>query len=131
LLLVVSVAAWVGYSAAASPPPSDPILCNPAWVKFVEQYPHDWEQRVHPKLRAVIAWQRLVGCHAVVIGYADEVGNLKYTAPKVKILIGRWDGTDLFKLGIPRTYNGKPVEIVDIKDFPQFFGVERPNGFLD
>lgn len=118
--LVAALLALVfALTAAQAAQPTDPVLQHPGFAVFAAQHPRDWEQRVHPRVRPIINWQRAVGSHAVILGWADEEGNPRYPNPRVVIHVGRWDGNDLFALGLPRTYNGKPVVINDIKDIPR------------
>ena len=66
---------------------------------------------MHPLVQPAIRWQSAVGFYAIIQGYSDEEPNPSYPNPKYRIRLGCWDGTDLFELGIPRVYNGKPVRI--------------------
>ncbi len=91
---------------------AEPALFHPGLAKAASDYPEDWEQRAHPDIRPFITWQRVVGFHAIIGGYSDEAPNPSYPNPKYIIRLRCWDGTDLFELGVPRIYNGKPVEII-------------------
>ncbi len=106
-----------GKIACPTPSPAqllaDPVLFHPGLAKAARDYPEDWEQRVHPLVQPVVTWQRVVGFHAIIQGYSDEEPNPSYPNPKYIIRLGCWDGTDLFELGIPRVYNGKPVEVIE------------------
>jgi len=102
---------------------TDPALRNPVFAEFARQHPADWEQLTDPRVKPLIIWQRLVGGHALVIGWANEQANPGYSHPRVVIDIIYWDGSDLFALGLPRTYNNKPVVIQDLKEIPQAGGL--------
>ncbi len=117
-LLVVLLAVWIPGSSSAGPPGDDALRRHPGFAKFIERYPQDWEQRIQPNTRPIVTWQRIVGSHALILGWADEEPNPQYTTPRVGISVANWDHTDLFALGIPKVYNGKPVEIID-GGFPQ------------
>lgn len=67
----------------------------------------------------MIGWQRLIGCHAWVIGWADEQANPTYQHPRVVIDIAHWDHTDLFTLGLSHVYDGKPVFIHQESELPR------------
>lgn len=119
LLTLIAFGAMLSSSVVEAQGPQDPAFFDPSIAAFVKKYGKDWEKFVHPDLRIVIQFQRIVGTHAIIAGYSDEKPNAQYTNPKFVLRVYQWDGTDLFKLGIPRVYNGKPVEIVDIKQLPK------------
>lgn len=96
---------------------NDPALRNPMFAGFAQKYGKDWDKQVHPKVRILLDLQRIMGSHALIVGFSDEEPNPQYTNPKVRIFITQWDGADLFALGIPRVYNGKPVEIMPMRGF--------------
>jgi hypothetical protein len=107
--VVLLLLAGTGVARADEPDPA--LACNPALAAFARQHPADWEQRLDPSVRPMAGWQRIVGCHAQVIGWADEQPNPTYPHPRVVIDVAGWDHTDLFGLGLPRTYDDKPVVI--------------------
>jgi hypothetical protein len=104
---------------AAQTAQMDPALRLPGIAELAREHPTDWVQRVAPSIRPMIAWQRIVGSHALILGWSGEQPNATYTHPRVVIMVGEWDGTDLFALGLPRVYNGKPVVIEDHKAYPR------------
>lgn len=106
-LVGVGAFMWLRASQAVN----EAAFCNPLFAEAAQQNPNDWEQRIHPTVKPMLDWQRIVDCHAVIIGWGDPENE-------VVINVGRWDGTDLFALGLPRVYNGKPVVIRDVGDFP-------------
>lgn len=83
----------------------------PGIAVFAAQHPTDWEQRLHPGIRNMVAFQRMIGEHATVIYFSDEEPNPGYTNPKVLVGVMDWDGADLFTAGVPRFHGGKPVDI--------------------
>ena len=103
----------------SSQPIGDAALCFPEFAELARQYPADWEERVHPSIRPIIGLQRSIGQHALVVGFADEEPSPTYPNPNPVVSVAYWDGTDLFSLGVPRTYNGKPVVIMDRKEPPK------------
>ncbi len=92
--------------------PTNPFLSHPA-LATVERERPDWKEHVDAGFNPVVEWQRIVGCHAMMVGFSDEEPNPGYTNPRVAVHVIRWDKSDLFALVIPRNYNGKPVVIVD------------------
>jgi len=59
LLTVVTWGAILNSSAVEAQTPEDVIAQHPAFAEFVKQYPRDWEQRIHPRLRPIVAIQRI------------------------------------------------------------------------
>jgi hypothetical protein len=109
LVMVSSAGNPVPDRAGAAAARADPALCNPVFAAFAQRHPTDWERITDPAIRPMIGWQRLIGCHAWVIGWADEQPNPTYTHPRVVIDVTHWDHADLFALGLPHVYDGKPV----------------------
>lgn len=105
------VALSFGVAAAAQQPPTDPALRLPYMADLASRYGLGWEQHVDPAVRPMILFQRAVGSHAYVFGWADEQPNPTYTHPRVIIDVANWDHSDLFALGLPRVYDNKPVAI--------------------
>ena len=99
--------------------PDAALSRNPLFASFMRRYPADWESRVHPAVKPVVDFQRAVGTSALIFGYADEEPNPRYRSPRFLIYVGDWDQSDLFAKGLPRTRNGKPVVIADIKAPPR------------
>ncbi len=121
--LALVVLLWTDTNAQADQ--TDPALRNPAFTEFARLHPADWEHLLDPRVKPLVTWQRVVGGHAMVIGWADEQPNPAYTQPRVVIDVIHWDGSDLFALGLPRTYNMKPVVIQDLKGMPHAGGLPR------
>ena len=88
----------------------DPVPAAPA-----RERPKDLDQQPDPKVQMFLDMKRLVGTHAVVVGFSDEEPNAQYLEPKAWLFVTEWDGTDLYALGVPRTYNGKPLIIKSMK----------------
>lgn len=105
--------------AGAAVPRADPALCNPVFAAFARRHPADWEQLTDPAIRPMIGWQRLIGCHAWVIGWANEQPNPSYAHPRVVIDVTHWDHTDLLALGLPPVYDGKPVVVHEESEVPR------------
>jgi hypothetical protein len=57
-----------------------------------------------------------------VIGWADEQPNPTYTHPRVVIDVTHWDHADLFTLGLPPVYDGKPVVLHEESAVPKAAG---------
>ncbi len=105
-------------SVAPLPTPSptrDPVLRLPGFAEYIKKYPTDWEKRLDPSARPMIEFQRMIGEHGTVTGVADNQANPSYPNPKFRVFIMDWDGTDLFAIGVVKTYNGKPVELVPVE----------------
>jgi len=129
--VVVAILAFVIFSAlvlASQPSPSpnaqiqiqlsptrDPAYRVPDIEEFAKKYPKDWEQRLYPDIRAMVQFQRMIGEHATVVSYSDQQRSSSNPTPKVRVFIAEWDGTDLFAGGVPKTYHGKPVELVPVQ----------------
>jgi len=111
------------------PPPeaaSDPALYNPLFANMFRERGATWEQGLTPELQRRAEWQRKVGKHAVIFG--DSVGkvDLGYDASYFVVTVGDWDQTDLFALGLPRTFEGRSVVVVEDKStLLLYFGYDR------
>ena len=81
----------------------------------MKKHPTDWEQRLDPSVRPMVEFQRMIGEHGTVVSFADNQASPSNPNPKVRVFIADWDGTDLFAIGVARTYNGKPVELVPVE----------------
>gem|GEM_PF-6373946 len=97
---------------------ADPAFCLPGTAALARQYGARWEQHADPTIRPLIDFQRTVGLHAEVVGWNDEAPNSMYPNPRVVIMVLHWDGSDLFALGLPRRYHGKPVVIDAVNEIP-------------
>lgn len=110
-LTLVLLSLLLSVPASAQSAGADPALCLPAVAALARQYPTDWEEHLDPTVRPMVIWQRVVGTHAEIIGWSDEQPNPTYTHPRVVVDVSNWDHSDLFALGLPRTYDNKPVVI--------------------
>jgi len=124
MLTLIAFGVMLCSSAVEAQGPEDFALRHPLFAGAAKKYGKDWEKNVHPRVQILLNLQRVLRDHALVVGFSDEEPNPKYTKNililKVIITVTKWDKTDLFSLGIPKKYaNGKPVEIVEFKDFPQ------------
>ncbi len=93
-------------------PSSDPALRNPFFASLAREHGKDWEKDLHPQLRLWLDWQRKIGKHALITGFGVGNPDLASAESKFVISVTEWDGSDLFELGLPHTYNGKDVEII-------------------
>jgi hypothetical protein len=119
LLVIVAVVLETWPSATGNAridlaPTRDPAFRLRGLDSFATQYPQDWEQRLDPTIKPMVEFQRLIGAHARVVSYADNEASPSNPNPKFRVFVVEWDGTDLFAAGVPRTYHGKPVEIVPV-----------------
>lgn len=94
---------------------ADAAFLLPGIAAFAQKYPNDWEERLSPDTRLFVTWQRVVGSHALLVGISNR-------PEAITILTANWDGTDLFALGLPRTHDGKPIEVVHSKVAPRLLG---------
>ena len=101
-------------ATATSTVSGDPALRNPFFARLASQYGSAWEKDVHPSLVRWVAWQRIVGNHAIItgIGGVDEDGTPHAGLSEIMIAVTEWDGTDLFSFGLPSEYRGIPIKIV-------------------
>jgi len=118
-MITVLIVLLTPQSTAVQSPTTDPALCNPIFAKFATLHPNDWEQITDPSIKPLIGFQRLIGCHAWIVGWSGGQPNQFTGNPRVLISVAHWDGSDLIALGLPRTYGGKPVVIDDVKEIPK------------
>ncbi len=101
----------VGPTATPASQFADAAFLLPGMAAFAEKYPNDWEERLSPDTRLFVTWQRVVGSHALLVGISNR-------PEAITILTANWDGTDLFALGLPKTHDGKPIEVVYSREGP-------------
>ena len=92
----------------------DPAFLLPGVKKLAQLHPQDWEERLHPHIQLLARWQRLIGNHGLVTG----LSQLGVENADLGAFVAGWDGTDLYELGLPRTYNGQTVVVVFEKTIP-------------
>ncbi len=95
-------------------PGGDPALRNPLFAGIARKNGPDWERTLHPDLRQWVDWQRKIGTHALITGFGLGNPGLASAEPKFVISVTEWDHADLFELGLPRTFDGKPVKIIEL-----------------
>jgi len=98
----------------AQQPSRDPVLRLIGFDQFIKKYPLDWEKRIHPSIKPMVEFQRMIGERATAVSFADNQANPLNPNPKARVFIMNWDGSDLFASGVTKIYNGKPVEIVPV-----------------
>jgi hypothetical protein len=98
----------------APDPRRDAAVCLPHMEEWARLHPKDWDKRVPPYFRQIVEWQRAVKHHALIGSWQERTPNEHDPTPAhVLIRVTRWDGTDLFSLGLPPAYQGKPVRILN------------------
>jgi hypothetical protein len=91
--------------------PANPFLSHLGFSGAARTNP-DWEFRVAPEIRPFVAIQHIIGCHAFFSGWSEPLGQ-----HRIVMSIAYWEGVDLFIVGLPRAYNGKPLEFRDEPTF--------------
>ncbi len=118
---LILMGAMLSSSIVEAQTPEDPVLRHPLFAYFAKINGKDWERKgLHPLLQVWVKYQRIIGTHALITGYSDQLATRDNPNPQFTIAVTNWDKTNLFSSGLPRTHdNGKPIEIIDLS-LPKF-----------